>query len=159
MGWAASLPSIASFIVMIGLGFMYDKFLMGKEKIVMLTSIVGAGVFVYLTFIASTVTLGVASMAISTIAISVLMQANMVVVVKYFPHECTGMAGGIANFANQIAGFLMPAFMGYILTRSGGNYSFIFTTVIIVLAIAFCVALTINTKKQAAAITSNSTSN
>lgn len=152
MGWAASLPSIASFIVMLGMGFMYDKYLMGKEKRVMLTSIVIAGIFVYFTFISSTVTMGVICMAISTISIGLLMQANMVVVVKYFPKECVGTAGGIANTANQIAGFLVPALMGYILTVSGGNYTYIFAMVIVVLIVAFAIASTIDTKQHAAEI-------
>lgn len=147
MGFAAAIPNLVSAVSILCLGWFLDKYLAGKERQVIATAAICAATFTYLTFVASSVVLGVVCMTVASTCAGILIQTNLICVVKYFPQHTIGAGSGLGNSANQFAGIITPALMGYILSLTNGNYTAVFGSVIFMLFIAFFIALTIKTPK------------
>lgn len=146
MGLAAAIPNIVAAVSILCMGYILDKYLAGKEKWAIAIAAAVASLFTYLTFTAPSVTLGVIYMTVASICASILIQTNLICVIKYFPQNTIGAGAGIGNGSSQLAGIVTPALMGYILTVSGGNYTAVFGSVILMLFISIFIALTIQTK-------------
>jgi len=146
MGFASAIPNIISAVSILCIGYVLDKYLSGKEKWVIATSAAIAAIFTYFTFIAPSVTLGIIYMTIASLCSGILIQTNLICVIKYFPQNTIGAGAGIGNGSSQLAGIVTPALMGHILTVTGGNYTAVFGSVILMLFISIFIALTIKTK-------------
>lgn len=155
MGVAAAIPNIISALSIMCMGYFLDKYLAGKEKRVIASTAAISGIFTYLTFTAPSVTLGVTYMTVASVCAGILIQTNLICVIKYFPQHTIGAGAGMGNGASQLAGIITPALMGYILSITNGNYTAVFGSVIFMLFIAFLIALTLDTSKEAAQFTAN----
>jgi MFS family permease len=147
MGFAAAIPMLVSAAFILFMGYALDKYLAGKEKWVISFGALIAGIFTYLAFVASSVTLGVVYMTVASICASLMVQTNLICVIKYFPQHTIGAGAGLGNGASQLAGIITPTLLGYIITISNGNYVAVFGTVIGILLIGGLIGMTIKTPK------------
>jgi MFS family permease len=121
-GIMASLPFFAGFIAMNLCGWLIDKFFVNKEKYVALTvSVIGA-ICLYLMFSVNTIRLVILFEILAGFFLEFGFAAIWSLPLKLLPTEVIGSATGIINFGGQVAGFIAPMVMGFLITASGGSY-------------------------------------
>ena len=145
MGKLSSIPWIITFVCMNFSGWILDKLMAGRERVLLCIAFAITGIFTYLMYTAGTVPLAFFYLTVTTIAIGISSSAIFVIPLKYMKRESIGTATGILNFGQQLAGILAPSIMGYMITISNGSYSVVFLFVIFTVTISFIISLTINT--------------
>ena len=145
MGALSSIPWITSFVFMNIAGWVLDKYLVGREKILICVCMAISAVFMYLMFNAESVVLAFVYLTITTVTMSVSSPAVFVLPLKYVRKELVGTATGITNFGQQAAGIVAPTIMGYLITTFNGSYAAVFWFVISMSVFTFLVALTVKT--------------
>jgi len=145
MGFVSFIPSFFSFFVVLGLGWGLDRGLAGREKYVISGAGLISAVFLFLTYIAPSVQMGIVCQTIASIGSVGVTGTIMICIVKYFAGNAIGSASGLVNGACQFAGVIAPTVMGAILDISG-SYAAVFGMVIVVMIIIMIIALTVKTK-------------
>ncbi|SCM71506.1 MFS transporter [Desulfovibrio sp. 86] len=136
MGVGASLPFFMGTIGFYLSGHISDKFFRNARQMpVVIGAVIGA-VFVYLTAIAPSGNLAIAAQMVGFFFITIGLSAIFTLPVAVMPKEMVGSAAGVVNTAGQIAGFLSPLLVGYILSVTGNNYTIVFNLFVGCLAIA-----------------------
>lgn len=123
MGLLQMIPAIASVAFYIFAGYVLDKVKVGKEKWIGGFSGLGLALFVYLMFHAETVTgviiyqsiIPMFSAALSTIIFSLPL--------KYLPEAIGGSAVGVVNLGMQVAGFIAPLTIGFVIDAFDGSFN------------------------------------
>ncbi|MFB8267499.1 MFS transporter [Streptomyces sp. NPDC055955] len=139
-GLATAIPNLVAFVAMIGVGFAADRFARREGRIVAGLMAV-AILFIYLTYVASTVVTGVVFLSVAQVATSACAPLLSIVILKRMRRVVTGTATGIANFGQQFAGVIAPAVMGAMI-QATGSYAAVFGLVMGVMAVALLVGLT-----------------
>jgi len=67
-------------------------------------------------------------------------------VIDSFPAHIMGSSSATVNFGGQVAGFISPFVMGYLIDKSGGSFDTAFIFLIIAMLASILVTLTV--KKQ-----------
>ncbi|WP_407308965.1 MFS transporter [Desulfosporosinus sp. SB140] len=145
VGFATAVPYIASFIWMNIAGWALDKFFVGRERIFIVFSLILSALFVYLTFSATTVAMGVAYMTLATVASSTLAAIPGILLLKYVRQDVIGLGLGIGSFGQQVMGIITPTLMGYLIATTN-SYTAIMALVMGIQMIAAITSWTINTK-------------
>lgn len=141
-GIATAIPNLAAFVAMIAVGVLVDKW-PGFEGKLIAGLMAVAIVFVYFTYIAETVPLGIAFLSIAQVAATSCAPLLSIIVLKRMRRSVTGTATGIGNFGQQFAGVLAPTIMGFFI-QATGSYVAVFAIVMLVMAAALVVALTVD---------------
>lgn len=145
MGTLTALTALVAFAFQNLSGWILDKFLVGREKILICISLGVAGCAVFFMYTAESTGMAFTWFAIATTGISVSSPVVFTLVLKYLPEEFIGMGTGIANCGQQTGGLVAPALFGYFIHVFHGSYFAVFMFVIATLVIAHITALTINT--------------
>ncbi|MFB7642002.1 MFS transporter [Peribacillus butanolivorans] len=143
-----SIPYLASFLMFNVNGWILDKYMSGREKYLAVAGSISSGVFLYMMFNATSVTLGIVYMTFNAISIAFIGTSLYTMVIKYSPKELTGSVTGLVSFGGQIAGGISPVVIGFVLTLFKGSYnaaSWFLITAALAGAIA---AITINKVKE-----------
>ena len=128
-------------------GHISDKFFRhARQMPVVIGAVVGA-VFVYLTAAAPSGELAIAAQMVGFFFITIGLSAIFTLPVAVMPSAMVGSAAGVVNTAGQIAGFISPLLVGYILSRTDNNYTIVFNLFVGCLAVA--AALSTRIKRQA----------
>lgn len=145
MGVAASLPFFMGTIGYYVSGHLSDKFFKNNRQMpVIIGAIVGA-VFLYLTAIVESDVMAVVCQMIGFFFITIGSAAIFTLPVAALPSQVVGSAMGVVNTAGQVAGFLSPLIVGYILTQSGGSFDIVFYLFVACLLISAVFAKQIKT--------------
>lgn len=147
LGWAQTIPGLAMIVSMYLSGYVIDKLPLGKEKIVGAVACVVVSVLLYLMFNAPNVTIFVTYQTIVILFISFVMLLLPAVILKRLPSTVTGTSMGIANTGGQLAGFITPLAIGYIVQTFNGSYNAAFWMLIVFGIICTVSLLTLNFKK------------
>lgn len=148
MGALSSIPWIISFVLMNVSGWLLDRYLAGREKMLIAACMLVSAVFTYLMFNAESVAMAFTYLTVTTVMMSVSSPAIFVLPLKYVPKDFVGTSTGIANFGQQTAGILAPTIMGYMITFFHGSYEAVFWLVISMSLLTFLIALTVDTKRM-----------
>ncbi|HUJ68180.1 MAG TPA: MFS transporter [Syntrophorhabdales bacterium] len=143
MGPAASLPFFAGFVGAIVAGYLSDKLFLRHRNILYIICVLLAAVFLYLTY--STAHVGPA-IAYNTLAGFFLMAANAgltAIPITVIPKEIMGVSMGVINFGNQMAGFLAPTIIGFLVQFSGGSFNSTFIFLIIACLLTAVISLSL----------------
>lgn len=147
-GIVASLPFFAGFIAMNLAGWMMDKFFANKEKyIAVIVSILGA-VCLYLMFSVSTMRLVIICQVLAGFFLEFGFASVWSLPLKLLPTEVMGSATGMINFGGQVAGFVAPMVMGFLITASGGSYVTAFWFLIFGAALSAVISATLSRDKN-----------
>lgn len=126
MGIMASVPFLVGTIAYCVTGFLSDKFFRNRRELLIVLGCIVAAVFAYLTAHAETAETAVFYQSIgyffSTMAGCSLYTIPNVVL----PNKVVGSAIGVVNAAGQLAGFLSPLIVGYILTMTNNDFNVVF---------------------------------
>lgn len=123
LGWVSTLPYAAALIGMFASGFIFDKLPKGYDKKIAAVFMVLASVLLALMY---TTTSLVAYVVYSTLLMVFLSFVGIVlpgIPLKYLPAEVVGKASGFINTGGQLAGFLTPLVIGFIVDASGGSFN------------------------------------
>ncbi|MFD4818722.1 MFS transporter [Peribacillus butanolivorans] len=118
-----SIPYLASFLMFNVNGWILDKYMSGREKYLAVAGSISSGVFLYMMFNATSVTLGIVYMTFNAISIAFIGTSLYTMVIKYSPQELTGSVTGLVSFGGQIAGGISPVVIGFVLTLFKGSYN------------------------------------
>lgn len=122
IGWAQTIPAITTIIGVYGSGYIIDKLPRGMEKVLGSISCAVIGLLLYLMFTAKTVTLFIGYQTVVSIFIAFVITLLPVIVLKKLPSSITGSAMGIANTGGQLAGFVTPMAIGFMVDAFNGSF-------------------------------------
>jgi MFS family permease len=145
MGALTAVASLVAFAFQNLGGWIVDKYLVGRERILICIMLSVAGCAVFFMYTAESIGIAFTWLTIATTAIAVTSPVIFALALKYLPEAFIGTGTGIANFGQQIAGMLAPTIFGYFIHVFHGSYLAVFIFVIVTVVIAFMTALTVNT--------------
>ena len=121
LGFAASIPMFAGTVGFVIGGWLIDKPFKQNKKVPLVISQVLTAIFLYLTYTVQSVD---TLIIYQTIAAFFLFTATGVVFglpMSAISKEIAGRAMGIVNTGGQLAGFLSPIIVGYLVQLSGAG--------------------------------------
>ncbi|MFS0576463.1 MFS transporter [Sporosarcina sp. 179-K 3D1 HS] len=147
LGWAQTVPGLAMIVGIYLAGYIIDRLPLGKEKVVGAIACVVVSILLYLMFHAPSVTIFVAYQTIVILFISFVILLLPAIILKRLPSSVVGTSMGIANTGGQLAGFITPLAIGFIVQTFNGSYNAAFWMLIIFAVICMISLLTLNYRK------------
>lgn len=123
MGLLQMIPAVASVLFYIIAGYILDRVGNGREKWIGGFSGLGLALCVYLMFNAQTVTGVVIYQSITPIFSASLSTIIFSLPLKRLPESVGGSAVGVVNLGMQVAGFVAPLTLGFIIDAFDGSYN------------------------------------
>ncbi|KQL49799.1 MFS transporter [Brevibacillus choshinensis] len=142
-GFVASLPFFAGGVAMILGGWLVDRYFVGREKnFVIMVEILGA-LFLYLMFTTQALQTAVIYQILSAFFLYAGFAGIWALPLKVLPTQVMGSATGMINFGGQVAGFVSPMVMGFLISAFNGSYDAAFWFLILsaVISIIACMTL------------------
>lgn len=146
VGLLTPLPFIAASISTAMGGWVMTRFFDGKEKRLMTACCAVTGFFLYEMYTAQTIAGVIAFQAIVYFFKSFVLAVVIALPTKILPQRLVGTGIGMVNFGGQIAGFVAPAVIGFLVSYYG-TYDAAFGFLIASTAVATLVSLTISAAK------------
>jgi sugar phosphate permease len=143
MGITASLPFFVGAIGLVAGGYLSDKFFSGSRRIIFVISALLGCLLLYLTYTVTSPDLAVVYMTVNGFIFAFAVGAFWGIPMTVLPKEVMGASATTINFGGQIAGFISPLVMGFLVQKSGGTFGTAFTFLIAATLAAVVVALTI----------------
>lgn len=147
LGWLQMIPGIATLVGVYASGYVLDKLPQGREKSLGSLACVLIGILLYLMFNASSVAMFITYQTIVTLFISFVIILLPSVVLKNLPASVTGTGMGIVNTGGQLAGFITPMAIGFIVEAFHGSFAAAFWMLIGFSVICIAALLTMNYEK------------
>ncbi|WP_289137098.1 MFS transporter [uncultured Brevibacillus sp.] len=147
LGWLQMIPGIATLVGVYASGYVLDKLPQGREKTMGSLACVLVAILLYLMFNASSVAMFITYQTIVTLFISFVIILLPSVVLKNLPASVTGTGMGIVNTGGQLAGFITPMAIGFIVDAFNGSFAAAFWMLIVFAVICIAALLTMNYEK------------
>jgi sugar phosphate permease len=147
MGITASLPFFTGAVGMVAGGYLSDKFFSGSRRILFAISALLGSFLLYLTYTVNSPTLAVVYMTANGFICAFAVGAFWGIPMTVLPKEVMGASAATINFGGQVAGFLSPLVMGFLVQKSGGTFGNAFTFLIAATVVAVLIALTIRERE------------
>ncbi|WP_346355558.1 MFS transporter [Azotosporobacter soli] len=144
-GIYGSLPFFVGTIGMLAGGYLSDRF-KGYRKWLFIPSTLLSAVFLYFTFTVTSASLAVAFQCISALFLFLAFAAFWGLVIDSIPQEIMGASSGTVNFGGQVAGFISPWVMGYLIDLNHGSFDMAFLFLIAAAVASALVALKVKNK-------------
>ncbi|WP_286228725.1 MFS transporter [Neobacillus mesonae] len=123
LGMLALIPGVTGVIFFLLAGYVIDKQKNGREKWIGAISGIGYAMLVYLMFHAKTITGVIIFQSLIPMFGGTLSVIIFSMPLKRLSQEIAGTAIGVVNLGMQIAGFLAPLGMGFIIDAFDGSYN------------------------------------
>ncbi|PFP17550.1 MFS transporter [Bacillus sp. AFS073361] len=147
LGWVQTIPGLTMLVGIYLGGYIIDKLPKGRERLVGSFSCACIGILLYLMFTASSVTSFITYQAIVNLFIAFVITLLPAIVLKQLPSSVTGTAMGIANTGGQLAGFVTPMAIGFIVDAFNGSFNAAFWMLIGFAIVCIVALLTLSDKK------------
>ncbi|AZU64378.1 MFS transporter [Neobacillus mesonae] len=147
LGWVQTIPGITMLAGIYLGGYILDKLPKGRERLAGGFACACIGILLYLMFTASNVPTFITYQTIVNLFIAFVMTLLPAIVLKQLPTSVTGTAMGIANTGGQLAGFITPMAIGFIVDAFNGSFYAAFWMLIGFSIVCIGALLTINNKK------------
>jgi len=144
MGINASLPFLAGTVGVIVGGYVSDKYFVGKRRNLIIGSELLGAICLYLTYSTAAEGLAMVALTLSGFFVCVAFGAIWALPMNILPPEVMGGSSAFINFAGQIAGFISPIVIGYLVQISGGQFATAFSFLIIAILLSAGIALTVH---------------
>jgi len=148
MGVYSSIPAILGFVSFLVSGWVLDKYMLGKEKFIIIGGALLSAVFIYLMFNASSVPLAFTYLTLTNVFLNPVSITVFILPLKHMAKDSVGTATGIINAGAQVGSILSPTIMGYLIGSTGNNYNVAFMFLVISCIVMLMAGFTINTKKS-----------
>ncbi len=143
MGIAASLPFFAATLGCLVGGWISDRFFSSNRRLPILGTQLAAAGLLYLTYAStSTVTL-VICQTLAGFFLSFFSSTFWALPITTMPRSLMGVLTGLINMAGQIAAFLSPMLVGYLVGEAGGSFGTTFALLIGAILVSFLFVLTL----------------
>lgn len=123
IGWLQLIPGFAMVIGMLVSGYIIDKLTLRKNKIVGAACATLLAFFLFLMFNASSMPMFIAYQSIISLLMTYVTLLLPSFILKLIPTEVTGTAMGMANTGGQLAGFVTPMLIGFMIDAFDGSYN------------------------------------
>ncbi|MBY0597493.1 MFS transporter [Bacillus bingmayongensis] len=142
------IPYISSFLMFNISGWLLDKYMIGREKYLIIMGSLFTALFISFMFNVTSITLFITFFALTAMAISFIGTTLLTIILKYGPKELIGSVTGVVSFVAQIAGAISPAVIGFIISLFNGSYDAAFWFLIVSAFLVTIAGFTINTNKM-----------
>lgn len=142
-GITGSIPFFVGTLGMLAGGYLSDR-VKGQRKWMFIPNALVAGFFLYLTYTVPSADMAVVYQSISAFFMFLAMAAFWGLVMDTIPAHIMGSSSGTVNFGGQMAGFISPFIMGYLIDIGKGSFDTAFVFLIIALIASAVVALTVH---------------
>jgi len=136
MGLAASLPFFAGAIACVLGGWTSDRFYRSNRRRPIVAAQLLSAFLLYMTFTATSTTMLLISQTLAGFCLNFFFTAFWALPMNTVPREVMGVASGFINMAGQIAAFISPIVIGYLVGIAGGNYELSFVFLIALLLVS-----------------------
>lgn len=143
-GIAGSIPYLFGAAGTLTGGWLADH-VKGQKKWFFIPGALIAGFFLYLMYTVPSANMAVVYQSISSFFMFLAMAAFWGIVMDIIPANIMGSSSATVNFGGQVAGFISPFVMGYLIQISGGSFNQAFN--FIIAALIASAALTLTVKK------------
>jgi sugar phosphate permease len=126
MGAFASLPSLAGSLGYIVGGQIADRWFHQRRQLPVLVGLTLSALFTYLAATAATGEQAIAYLVGAYLFLSVADSGISTLPMILVPRNAIGGAYGLVNTGSQLAGFLSPLLVGYLLDLTHGNFTLVF---------------------------------
>ena len=149
-GINGSIPFFVGTVGMLVGGYLSDR-LKGQRKWVFIPNALIAGFLLYMTYSVESAQMAVVYQSISAFFMFIAFAAFWGLVIDAVPAHIMGSGSATVNFGGQVAGFISPFVMGYLIDRAKGSFNGAFIFLIIAIVASAVVALTVQQKPTVAA--------
>lgn len=144
IGWLQMIPGAIQIIAMLLFGYLIDKLDLRVNKYIgAVCALILAG-FLFLMFNAESITLFITYQSIITLLLTYVVLLLPSFVLKRIPAEYAGTAMGMANTGGQLAGFVTPALIGFMVDSFDGSYNAAMWLLVVISIICVAAILTIS---------------
>lgn len=147
LGWLQTIPGVAQLLGIFISGYLIDKLSKGREKIAGAFACVCISILLYLMFTASNVTTFIIYQTVIMLVISFVIILLPAVVLKNLPSSVAGSSMGLVNTGGQLAGFITPLAIGFIVDAFNGSFNAAFWMLIAFAVICAVALVTMNYEK------------
>ena len=130
MGVAASLPFFAATIGCLVGGWVSDRFFSRNRRIPIIATQLAAALFLWLTYTATSTATLIVFQTLTGFFLSFFSSTFWALPITTMPKALMGVVTGFINMAGQIAAFLSPILVGYLVGAAGGSFGSAFTLLI-----------------------------
>ncbi|SDX44959.1 MFS transporter [Paenibacillus sp. PDC88] len=134
MGLLSAIPAVISIFTMLLSGYILDRIPAGKDRIIASVFGIFVALFLYLMSTAGSIAMFITHQTIVTALAGFISTLIISKSLKTMPETVVATANGFINTGAQLAGFLTPMLIGFLVEASGGSYTAAF-----VMLIAFAV--------------------
>jgi MFS transporter, ACS family, glucarate transporter len=147
LGWLQTIPGVAQLLGIYLSGYFIDKLAKGREKIAGAVTCICISILLYLMFTASSVTSFIIYQTIIMLIISFVVILLPAIVLKNLPSSLAGSSMGLVNTGGQLAGFITPLAIGFIVDAFNGSFNAAFWMLIAFAFICAVALVTMNYEK------------
>ncbi len=144
-GIVGSLPFFVGTVGTLLGGYLSDR-TSGLRKWIYIPNALIASFFLYMMYSVPSAEMAIIYQCISSFFMFLAMAVFWGLVIDSFPAHIMGSSSATVNFGGQVAGFISPFVMGYLIDKSGGSFDTAFIFLIIAMLGSILVTLTV--KKQ-----------
>ncbi|WP_052342657.1 MFS transporter [Bacillus sp. EB01] len=147
LGWLQTIPGVAQLLGIYLSGYLIDKLAKGREKVAGAVTCICISILLYLMFTASSVTSFIIYQTIIMLIISFVVILLPAIVLKNLPSSLAGSSMGLVNTGGQLAGFITPLAIGFIVDAFNGSFNAAFWMLIAFAFICAVALVTMNYEK------------
>ncbi|KZL90247.1 MFS transporter [Clostridium magnum] len=146
ISYLVPLPFIAAGLGAFSSGWIMDKYFKNREKLIIALSSLLTTIFVFEMYNAESLTSVIIFEVITYFFKSITFASTYSLFSKIITQDNYGSSMGVLNFGGQLAGFVAPLAMGFLVDMFNGSYNAAFLFLVFSVGIAFIVSLTLNSK-------------
>lgn len=147
MGIIASLPFFAGTVGTVAGGYLSDKYFVGNRRIVIVISLILTATCLILTYITPNEVLAMTFLTFTGFFVCIAFSGIWALPMNILPPEVMGSSSGFINFAGQMAGFISPIAMGFLIQVAEGSFGIAFGFLVVSSIISASIAFTIHEAK------------
>ncbi|MGW6666540.1 MULTISPECIES: MFS transporter [Peribacillus] len=145
MGALEVIPKVFGLIAILVSGWLLDKYMVGREKyLIVIGSVIGI-ISLYFFIQAPSITYVVLFGTLANIGVCFALTATLTMPLKYIASSSMGTATGMVYLGGQVAGVIAPTAMGFMIQQFNGSYGAGFWFLIAALGISLLVGMTLRT--------------
>ena len=148
MAMAASVPFLAGMIGCALGGWASDKFFSNHRRWLLAAIELISAALLYLTVTATSITVLIISQTLAGFFIKSSTSAFWALPMNYISKTNMGAASGFISIGAQLAAFISPLIIGYLIQRSGGEFFTTFAFLIGAALVSFLIVVTMGDKRQ-----------
>lgn len=145
-GITGSIPFFVGTVGVLVGGYLSDR-VKGQRKWMFIPNALIAGFFLYMTYTVVSADMVIVYQSVSAFFMFLAMSAFWGLVMDSIPPHIMGSSSGTVNFGGQVAGFISPFVMGYLIDVNHGSFDEAFIFLIVAMIASAIVALTVQQER------------